>query len=183
MLQQNTDFTSVSLNKVVHTLLEIQTPTPICLVDDNQDFIFGGKTFERFPFALNGITESSKGEIPKVTISISNVTNLIVQILEQGIDDTPVIIRIVREGEITADLEFNFVAQSVSYDEQNITLDLTAPADYTRSFPSSKYNNCCSFVFKGWRCRYSGSATSCNKTEKRCKELGNFARFGGFYGN
>lgn len=180
MLQQNTDFTKVSLNKVVHVLLEIQTPTPIYLVDDNSDFIFKNKTYSRFPFSMNGISESSKGEIPRISISISNVTNLITDILEQGIDDAPVILRIVREGESEADLEFRFIAESVSYDADNITLSLTAPMSYTRSYPSMKYSTVCPFEFKGWRCRYSGSQTKCNKTAKQCREFGNYARFGGF---
>lgn len=183
MLPQNTDFNNPNLNKVVHTLLEIQTTTPIYLVDDNQDFYFGGHTYQKFPWKMNNITESSKGETPKVTIQISNVTNLITQILEEGIDNTPVILRIVREGESTADLTFNFVANGVSYDEQWISFDLTAPASFVRSFPQTKYSNFCPFVFKGWRCKYSGSATKCNKTATQCKSYGNFARFGGFYGN
>lgn len=180
MLPSVADYNQQNLNKAVLILLEIQTATPIYLVNDNQDFEFGGKTFTAFPFRLEGITESSKGEEPKITVNVSNITNLIVQVLEEGIDDTPVIIRVVREGETTEDLKFNFVANGVKYDAQWITFDLTAPVSFVRSFPPTNYSPVCPFVFKGWRCKYSGRQTTCNKTAKQCKQYGNFARFGGF---
>jgi phage-related protein len=180
MLPTNEDFNSLNLNKVVHTLLEIQSTTPIYLVDDNQNFTFNNKTFIAFPWKLEGITESSKGEEPKIKISVSNITNLVMQILEEGIDNTPVIIRVVREGETEADLEFRYVANSYSYDQNNIIFDLTAPVNYLKSFPTGNYSSVCPFVFKGWQCRYLGNKTACNKTAKQCKEYGNLARFGGF---
>ena len=180
MLTPNIDYNQQNLNKVVHTLLEIQTTTPIYLVDDNQNFTFNDHTFLAFPFNINGIRETSKGEQPKITINVSNVTNLITQVLEEGIDDTPVIIRVVREGETTADLEFNFVANGVSYDKNWLNFDLTVPVSFARSFPTMNYSTVCPFVFKGWRCKYSGNQTKCNKTAKQCKAYGNLARFGGF---
>ena len=37
----------------------------------------------------------------------------------------------------------------------------------------------CPFKFKGIECGYKGAASKCNKTLKRCRELGNNERFGG----
>ena len=180
MLTPNSDFNQQNLNKVVATLLEIQLPTPIRLVDDNQDWTFESHTFTAFPFKINGVEESTKGEIPKVTLSVSNVTNLISSIIQEDIDNTPVKISVVRYGENTADIEFNFVANGLSYDEEWVTFELTAPVNFVKSFPFMKYSQVCPFVFKGWQCKYNGNQTSCDHSARTCKTLGNYARFGGF---
>jgi len=180
MLTPNSDFTKLNLNKVVATLLEIQLLTPIRLVDDNQDWTFESHTFTAFPFKINGVEESTKGEIPRVNVSVSNVTNLITSILGTDIDNVPVRIMVVREGESTADLEMNFVANGASYDEEWVTFELSAPVNFVTPYPRFKYSQVCPFVFKGWQCKYNGNQTECDHSAKRCKTLGNYARFGGF---
>lgn len=180
MLTPNSDFTQQNLNKVVATLLEIQLPTPIRVVDDNIDWSFEGHTFTAFPFKINGIEESTKGEIPEVSVSVSNVTNLITSILGVDIDNVPVRIMVLREGETTADLEMRFVANGVNYDAEWLTFELTAPVNFVKSYPELKYSQVCPWVFKGWQCKYNGNQTECDHTAQRCKALNNFARFGGF---
>lgn len=180
MLTQNTDINQQNLNKVVGVLLDIMLPTPLRLVNDNIEWTYKNNTYTPFPFKINGIEETTKGEIPKVTVSVSNVTNLIASIIQEDIDNTPVKISVVRFGENTADIEFNFVANGVSYDEQWLTFELSAPVNFVKSFPSMKYSQVCPFVFKGWQCKYNGNQTSCDHSAKRCKALGNYARFGGF---
>ncbi len=180
MLTQNTDINQQNLNKVVGVLLDIMLPTPLRLVGDNTEWTYQGNTYTPFPFKINGIEETTKGEIPKVTVSVSNTTNLIASIIQEDIDNTPVKISVVRFGENTADIEFNFVANGVSYDEQWLTFELTAPVNFVKSFPTCKYSQVCQWCFKDWRCGYSGSQTACDHSAKRCKALGNYARFGGF---
>lgn len=180
MLPQNTDINQQNLNKVVGILLDIMLPTPLRLVSDNIEWTYNGNTYTPFPFQIDGIEESTKGEIPRVTLSVSNVTNLIASVIQEDIDNTPVKISVVRYGENTADIEFNFVANGVSYSEEWLTFELTAPVNFVKSFPSMKYSQVCPFVFKGWQCKYSGNQTACDHSASRCKELNNFARFGGF---
>lgn len=184
MLPQNTDYTSTSLNKCVFVLLEIQSETPMYFVNNNEPVTFGGHTYQNLPFNINGISESSKGEIPKIDVAVSNITNLIAGIIDTDLDDVPVKIYVVREGETTEDLSFNFVINNVSYDAEWLSLSLGAPISFVSNFPKGKYVQCCPFLFKGWRCRYSGSQTSCDHTFKTCKNtMHNQSRFGGFTNN
>ena len=58
----------------------------------------------------------------------------------------------------------------------------TLGPDYTMTqrVPPDKYmKNFCPFQFKGLECGYSGGATECDKTLKRCRQIGNSKRFGG----
>ena len=181
MLRQNSDINRQHLNRVVGTLLEIQLSSPLRLVDDNAEWVYRGETYTPFPFKINGIEESTKGEIPKVTVSVSNIANQIASIIHEDIDNTPVKISVVRYSENTADIEFNFVANGISYDEQWLTFELTAPVNFVKSFPSMKYSQVCPFVYRGWQCKSNNTQyTSCGKTVADCKARGNFARFGGF---
>lgn len=181
MLQQNTDFTAVDSGVVVAVLLEIQTSTPIYLVSDNIDWTFNNHTFQSFPFKLGNIEANGKGEIPKTTIQVSNVTGSVLKAIEaNGVDNIPVILRVVRAGESSADVELNFVVTSVTYNQEWINVNLGAPVSYTQSFPRLNYSEVCPWQYKDWRCKCSSNLTTCNKSITDCKARNNEERFGGF---
>lgn len=181
MLQQNTDFTAVDSGVVVAVLLEIQTLTPIYLVSDNVDWTFNGHAFQSFPFKLDNIEANGKGEIPKTTIQVSNVTGSVLKAIEEnGVDNIPIILRVVRAGEDTADVELNFVVTSISYNQEWININLGAPISYVQSFPRLNYSEVCPWQYKDWRCKCSSNLASCNKSITDCKARNNEERFGGF---
>lgn len=165
---------------MVAVLLEVGSSTPMYFVADNVNWSYNGHTFVPFPFKINGIQSSSKGELPRIDISISNVTNLITQLLDEDLEGVPVKIYVLREGETTPDLSFDFAINSVSYTAEWLTLSLGEKVNFAQNYPKTKYSQSCPFIFKGWRCKYSGSAAKCNHTAKNCQQLGNLARFGGF---
>lgn len=181
MLPQKTEFTAIDSGTVVATLIEIGIDEPIYLVDDNVNWEFGGKTYQSFPFQLGTQTATGKGEIQKTTLQVSSVTGVIARAIEQnGIDDVPVKIMIVRAGAAEADIEQNYEIADVTYDDQMINIELTASVRYQKSFPNYKYESVCQWGFKDWRCRYAGALTTCNRTIDDCRERNNVARFGGF---
>lgn len=180
MLIQNSDFTKQNLNKVVAILLEIGTETAVRLVNDNTGWTYKGNSYTPFPFSIGGISASSKGEIPKIDITISNVTGLVGSLLKEDITNVPVNIYVLRAGEQEADLAFSFAVKNISYDAENLNVSCGAPVTFSKSCPSLHYSQACPWTYKGWRCKYSGSLPACNHTASDCKNHGNIARFGGF---
>jgi phage-related protein len=181
MLEQKIEFTAIDSGTVVATLIEIGLDEPIYLVDDNVNWEFKGNTYQAFPFQLGTLTSTGKGEIQKTTLQVSNITGVIIRGIEQnGIDEVPVKVSILRAGEAEADIELNFEISGVTYTAENINIELTAPIRYQNSYPNLKYSAVCPWGFKDWRCRYSGSKTTCNRTISDCRERSNVARFGGF---
>lgn len=64
---------------------------------------------------------------------------------------------------------------------EEFELAVTANLDFHRQrAPRAMQDVSCRFRFKDANCGYTGAATECNYTKARCKELNNFARFGGF---
>lgn len=47
--------------------------------------------------------------------------------------------------------------------------------------PRRIYSPTCQWIFTGIECAYAGSQVACDYTKDRCKELGNYDNFGGFY--
>lgn len=180
-IEQRKDTTAVSTDALITCLLEIQTPEVIRLVADNEDWQWGGHTWQAFPFEFGSINATGKGEIPRTTIKVSNITGTIKAALD-SLEDlaVPVTLRVARKDMAEADITLDFQLSGAAYDEQWVSLDLSPKVSYTRTFPNHAYGKVCPWAFKDWRCRYSGSAVSCDKSEAACAALGNVARFGGF---
>lgn len=171
------------------TLLEIQLPdtSTIRLVRNTEDITWNGKVWIAFPFTVDDVKES-KNELPEINLRVSNVTRYLQPYLEdyQGCVGATVILRIIHSlalNETTPGLEENFTIISTSTDASFVTFKLGGNFPSTSRFPLDRYlKNFCVFPFKGLSCGYNGSASSCDKTLTKCKELGNSARFGGFPG-
>lgn len=155
--------------------------TPIYLARNNEDVIWRGKTWTRLPFTLTPTTVDGK-TMPSVKLSVSNVGGLIQSYIQQlgGLYDAKVSIYLVYDGLLdnpTPLDEFDFANRSTSYDEQNVTFELSCSPEIYNAFPLDKYmQNYCKFMFKSIRCGYTGDAKPCNNTLKECRIR---ERFGG----
>lgn len=181
-------------NKVSSTgawliLLEIQfqgATIKICNNTENIEWPTGsGQVWIAFPFTLGEVTEDSKGELPQLTLKVSNVTRSMQQYVEQyaGGTDAMVILRVVHSEHLdlaTPEIEEYFMIKKTNTDAQWVTFALGPDFTMTRRLPERKYmKNFCPFKFKGIECGYNDTETECNKTLRRCRELKNSVRFGG----
>ena len=114
---------------------------------------------------------------------MSNVTGTIQRYVEEnnGLGGCKVIIRVFHTDiPDVAEVEEYFVVTGVSCDVEWVTFTLGTDFSFTRRFPPVRMmKDYCPFKFKGIECGYKGAASKCNKTLKRCRELGNNERFGG----
>lgn len=171
-------------------LLEIQLTETIRLVGNNEDILWDSQTWQAFPFELDTIGETGKGEIPAVAVKVSNITGEIQTKLEaaDGANGTPVIIRVINTEASTStecELELAFVLDSTSYDEKQITFRLTGANCLTRRVPPRRYlKNFCPFIYGGIQCGVSAGTLAayptCGRTIADCLTRSNDARFGGF---
>lgn len=156
--------------------------SPIRLVNNNENIVFQGLTYYMFPFELSPVKESGT-ELSNTTLSVSNVTGAIQQIVEQydGIIGAEVNIKVINTNltdYIAA--EENFIVVGTSADRERVTFKLGTDFIFTRRFPNTRIlKDYCPFKFKGPQCGYSGNIATCNKTLTDCRGRGNSERFGG----
>lgn len=181
-------------NKIATTnafliLIEVQFEgATIRVVNNTEDIEWpagSGQIWTAFPFRLGDLTEDSRGEFPSWQLKISNVSKTMSRYLEQykGGTDVKVVLRVVMSEHLDLAEPVMYETFSVEDTGQDAIWAMfnLGPAFSTkRRFPPETYRkNFCQFKFKGIRCGYNGSAAECNKTLKRCRELGNSVRFGG----
>ncbi len=175
----------------VLALLEIDMPQlvdTLRLVANEVDITWNGEDWIAFPFEIDNIGEPARGELPSVSLRVSNVSRAIqgyVELSDGGVDaDVKVIV--INGGDLafsTPYIELDFRVSSTSVDENWVTFNLTSIDTWSRTFPKNKViKNYCSYKFKGLHCGYAGVETECNRTLTRCRELNNSERYGGFPG-
>ena len=163
--------------------LEAQIPeNTLYLVNNTEDVTLGEQRYVAFPFSLEDITEDGK-ELPNVKLTVSNATGTIQRYVEKnnGLGGMKVVLRVYHTNiPDVAEVEEYFVVTGVSCDVEWVTFTLGTDFSFTRRFPPVRMmKDYCPFKFKGVECGYRGAAQQCNKTLKRCRELGNNIRFGG----
>jgi phage-related protein len=176
-------------------MLDIALPggEHLYLVNNTDDVVFQGQTYSAFAFNYEQQKQTSKGEIPTVTISVSNVSRVIQSYVEQydgGIGSTVTLI-IVNHAHLTedyAELTADFTVLGSKCTAQWVSFTLGAPNPLNKRFPAWQYIALhCRFKFNypagtGPYCGYSGTATTCSRTLDNCRALGNSTRFGGHPG-
>jgi len=180
--------------------LEIEIPgidETVRVVRNNEDLVWKGETWAAFPFELDEIGDSSKGEVPQVNVRVSNVSRALEAYLYEydtyckvsGFEPITVKIYVVNTKVIQADgnaepeVEHEFELKQPRTDSKWVTFILGAANPFNRRFPRNRIiKNFCRYRFMDTRCGYTGPATSCDKTLTMCRTLENSTRFGGFPG-
>jgi len=157
----------------------------VCL--NNTEIYWNFNTYLPAIFNLTGRDETKEAEIPKVTLSFTDINRVIIPLLEQfkGAHGAVVTISIVDSkylNDITPKLQETLeIIDTTVNDKAEVVISLGAENLFNLRIPRNRYlKNNCRFDFKGTLCGYSGSETNCNGTYARCKELGNQTRFGNF---
>jgi len=152
----------------------------------DQDVTFAGTVYTRFPIKHEFVAENNQGQIDQVKITLANVSRLIELYLEQyDFRGKKVIIRTVWADQLSdpdAYIDDVFYIDNYTADQSNVEFTLTGKFDVLGvDLPARRYaRNYCVWKFKSAECGYAGAELTCDKTQQRCKQLGNYQRFGGF---
>jgi len=167
------------------------TDEPARVVLNTEDITWQGNVFKAVEFSIEGLQATSTGEVPQVALKVSNV-NRVFERYVQEYDAycklngyTPIEFSIYELN--TADLgnpnpcvEHIFTLKEPSTDANWATFIISASNPALRRAPFNLVKkDWCTHFFKGPRCGYSGTATTCNKHLITCRSLGNSTRFGG----
>lgn len=178
----------LSTDSVFLIMLEIQLPSVVRLVYNNEDITWKGNVWQSFPMKLGEANEESNGSDPNLSVQVDNVAQGMTYYVEdaKGAVGTPVILRVVNSENLPngeADLEEYYVVTECKVNEQWVTFTLGNEYSARTRRPLYRYmKNNCPFAYKGLRCGYSGGIASCQHTLQDCRNHGNSERFGGFPG-
>ena len=170
--------------------LNTEPATTIRLARNTEDITFGGNLYSKFWFDLQPAKYSSTGEIPTITISVSNITRLMqpyIETLNGGVGST-ITIHVVNTGmldEDFSDLDVTCEILSCKCTVSYVEFVLGMPSLLRQRMPLHRYIALsCRYArfFKGVECKYSGAETECDGSYDRCVELSNADNFGGFVG-
>lgn len=152
----------------------------------DENVIFDGTVYTKFPIKHEFVAENNQGQIDQVKITLANVSRLIELYLEQyDFRGKKVIIRTVWADQLSdpdAYIDDVFYIDNYTADQSNVEFTLTGKFDVLGiDLPARRYaRNYCVWKFKSAECGYAGAELTCDKTQQRCKQLGNYQRFGGF---
>ena len=158
------------------------------LVRNFEDITYNSDTYTAFAFDMEPTKYTSKGEIPIVSLRVSNVSQLLQAKVEEydGAVGSLVTMTVVHTDNLTenfADLELIFEIMDTITDVDWITFLLGAPNPLRSRFPLDRYvPTHCNWLFKSVECAYVGGETVCNRTYADCVIRGQEERFGGFLG-
>jgi len=158
------------------------------VVPNTDDVVFQGNTYTAFPVQIELPKESSKGEIPVISLMVSNVTRVLqghLETLNGGLGATVqlIIVNTAHLAEDYAELTMDFEVLSSECTAQWVTLKCGAANPLRRRYPLNTFiAEHCMWQFKGAECAYTGADTTCDRTITACQGKANTAHFGGFPG-
>jgi len=173
-------------------LLKITPPAsteldPIYLVRNTENITSDGQEYTAFPFELDMVSESSKGDVPSLVLRVGNVTRALEAQYQayDGLVDYEVTISAVNVAypneeflAITADVI------SSHADAQWIYLSLGAPSPLRYRFPPERFMaEYCQWIPGGAECAKPAAAGVCKRTRAECAAtFNNLRRFGAQFG-
>jgi len=185
----------IEKNKIASTtpwiiLLEIKvSDTEILrLCNNTEDIEFQRNTYYAMPFNISASQTNAKGEIPTVTLQVSNVSRMLQPYIESysggvGMEVKLIVVNTAHLSENYTELEMTFDILGTEADANWVHFTLGAPNPLRKRFPQLRYiAEHCQWTFKSAECGYKGSATECKRTFEWCRLLGNTKRFGGYIG-
>lgn len=165
-----------------------QVVDTLSLVSNNENIEYREVTYLASKFDLSVAKRAN--EEPSIKFSATDVTGAIRDKMEEygGGVGSSVTVTVVNHGNLDADPELveTFDVLAASAPDINVEWTLGAENPLKYQFPYRRqYRDRCPWVFKGKRCGYTGSMTSCDFTKNGvngCRAHDNVRRFGGFPG-
>lgn len=173
-------------------ITQLQDYIRVC--SNNEDIVWNGSTWLAYPFEMDEISESSKGEITQFAIKVSNINGEVGSYIDDadGAVGADIRLMVVNSNIMatTPEIELNFIVKSTTVDTIWVSFTLGVTNPYSLLIGQRMIRTGCRYSglngtqngFKGSRCKYSGGAESCDRTLTTCRSLGNSANFGGFPG-
>lgn len=177
--------------------LDISIPgvtEPIHIVRNTDDITWRGFTYLAVPFEISELSETSVDEVPNVTLSVSNIDNIIGSYVaeydlytkQKGFSPIDVTIYVLSNADLNNAepiAAFELMLLQPSINAENVAFTLGAQNPFIMRFPLSRMlKDHCRYKFRSPRCGYTGNEVSCNKTLAQCRSYKNSTRFGGFTG-
>jgi lambda family phage minor tail protein L len=158
------------------------------LVRNNESVTYDGQIYDPFAFELDSTKQESKGKIPTVSLSVSNVTRLFASLLElyDGGVGATVVITVVNSELLTenySELEITYDVLATEVTEEWVVFTLGAPNPLRQRFPKYRYiSGHCNWQFESYECGYTGEDETCLRTLEACQAKLNSEHYGGFLG-
>ena len=159
------------------------------IVRNTENITWNEHTWIAYPFSIDVIESSVAGEIPKLTISASNVGGVLQNLIApyEGGVDAEVVIRVVHSSHLdeTAYMQETYNVTKVSYNAMEISFSLGIDVTLGKRIPEKRYlKDHCPFKYGDVNCGISAGKIAefptCNKTFANCLERENTYRYGGF---
>jgi len=144
----------------------------IRLVNNTENVTWDNLEWQAFPFDIDVFGDGKKGEVPKVTLRVSNVQRYIQSLLEpfNGGVDSEVILRVVYSDNCTlietkpsqvdtgdVELEIELLVTGATATAEWVTFSLGASNIYTRRFPKNLIiKNFCRWKYQSPQCGIVG---------------------------
>ncbi len=124
-------------------LLTIKTKgnPDLCLVNNNEQVISNGITYEPFPFSLNLPSDNGESQ-PKVTLTISNISDEIIKAIRAQATAPELKVQLVTSAfPDIVEKELDFLQlKNVNYDAMSVTAELQVTNILSLGFPAEKYD-------------------------------------------
>jgi phage-related protein len=159
----------------------------IRLARNTEDVTWDSKTWSKFWFELDPLSESTSGEVPELTVKVSNIGGFIEQevVSHDNFEDSTLVLYFVNANclsETTPILSLTFDIMKVSCDKNLVTIKLSCQNPILLAYPPWKFHgSLCQYPSfpSDPRCGYvAGVYTTCSRTLADCILRGNQARFG-----
>lgn len=155
---------------------ETQTQ-PFRVTSHDADVTWNSSTYRPFPVKHEPIRADAEGNLPSLRLLVGNVNRVTNRYLETNRGSTGNEVWIVGLHASTLSpsdgVTHKFSILSTSLSNQWVTLELGPPRFFRRQVPSEIYTRGrCSNPYKGSRCKYRGTLTTCDKTIEDCRTHG-----------
>lgn len=156
------------------------------LASYDDDVVFDGITYQKFPISHEQTGENSTGAIDQIKVKVSNVNRLIQGYLETyNLKKKRLDIILVFADHLdnpANKITETFYIDSYTADQGCVEFTLSSKLDILDvNIPGRLFvRNYCQWKFKGTECGYVGALTTCNRLKADCKIRNNYIRFGGF---
>jgi len=140
--------------------------TILRFVRNTKDVTYKGNVYTAFPFEITPAKQDNRGEIPTVTLTVSNVTQLLEPYLDEqdGGVGASVVITVINAAHLDedyAELEMAFDVLACYSTAESVVFTLGAPNPLRQQFPLRMYlAQHCGFVYEGAECGYVGKDIS-----------------------
>ena len=165
-------------------------PYNVFYTDFDDSVSFNGNTYTPFPFRLMEFSQTISGEVDTLKLLLDNVSlipaSLFLNNEQRGREVVVWFCALDANWNAIGAYEvFRGFINTVSIREQVRTsvteIEVTHELARWRKETLRQHYYRCPWRFRDVNCAYTGTATFCDKTYERCKQLGNTPNFGGFH--